>query len=1552
MNRKLTSLLFALLLFTASLLQAQEPGWDLAKSGGNIQSDKGLTIHRYSPSITYAGGYFSSSISFGLITIPGSGGEDGLLIRFTADGQAVWVNRIAGPGNERVLAITSDANGNVFATGYFEQTVGVSGTFVDSKGGKDIYLAKYSQAGLLLWVRTLGSVGDDMGTGVSCDAQGNVYLTSTYADSMTFIAKAADTVKYASAGGKDIAIIKFDENGRIMSHTRGGGVNDDISSDIVVYSGGVSFNGTFSSKTRFSNDSLVSKGLTDIFLANYSVDSVFRFSWLLGIGDTQSESADDIDIDPQGNVYVTGTTNGNVTIGQQTLNALGGTDGILAKVTPAKVVSWAQLIGGTGNDNCTGVSIDNAGNVMTTGVFSETVSFGASSLTSVGGSDIYVAKLNANGNTQWVKQGGSTSDDNAEAISHNGAGGAVITGSHGFETILSPFTLTGKGSDDFYMARVLDIAQNDLAVISINTPPAPFAPGKQAISATIKNTGSNTINTANIELYEGVIKRANKMLPAILNPGQTLDVSLDSISFNPASLTSLMAVAMLPNGQQDGNQGNNAVTRLVAPGLLKGIYTIGGKDPSFSTVAIATDYISNWGILDSVIFHVRPAIYDAQLRFGQIPGSTPLKPVIFKADPQTNQAPTISYTSRYTERNYVMLLDGTDNVQFNNVKVSAMSGILGNAIVLRNNTSSLLFDNVEINVSSTATGNGITIESTNSAQDLIIKNSLFNGGDYAIKSAYDTTLLSVNCTLINNVFATSKSGGVQLRNINNALIHGNSWKPSANANQGISIVKAIGNVKITNNVILDLKQGAAIAVHEAPGSMILGTTIANNMMTVGGNGSNGTGISLNNTGFAGIYHNTIKGSNTSLSAALFSINGGSNITSLNNIITNPDRCYGIAIAYNQAQTMPLSVSDFNVIKTDSGRIGQINDGITTSQYTTLPQWRLATSRDANSLSKNIAFSTDGLHLNGVDEQLFGDQTIKSIVDKDIDGDERRNSYIGADEIIPVITVLQQPERTITCDTTNAIIFVKATTTFNGSLTYQWTKNGVLLPNTNNDTLFISRASYQNEGFYRCIIKSNSGADSVLTNQAQLLVSTRTTILNDIQNQYTVAGGIAIFDVGAEVASVPPTHLAKYRWFRDTVEYTANTNTVTGVNTPRLTISNITVADAGARYRVIIEGACGSDTSSTAGIYLPGVLFARQPKDTTVCPNGNIRVSAEVYPTIAGMQLSYEWKKGFSSLSSLNTRYKGINTPTLTIDSLNASDTSSNYVLEVIVIANNARFFSNPVKILNYQATAIKKQPVSNQVCTKKPHTLTVEAQGSGLSYQWQRNDTNIIGATEATYTVPKMDSNLVGRYRAIVTGICGTTASNIANISLLQPLVILSQTPKDFVGNFTKSMILNVYAAGVDPLAYQWYKNGQKLDGENASVYAKSDASISDTGSYWCVISDRCDTITSEIIKVKLVPVSVDEGITADYATHGLQSIVPNPASDNIQARILSLVPGEAVISIHSILGASMIQPFTIMLDKGMNSIPINTDMLPSGTYLCTMRMNGIFTSHTFSIVK
>jgi hypothetical protein len=77
-----------------------------------------------------------------------------------------------------------------------------------------------------------------------------------------------------------------------------------------------------------------------------------------------------------------------------------------------------------------------------------------------------------------------------------------------------------------------------------------------------------------------------------------------------------------------------------------------------------------------------------------------------------------------------------------------------------------------------------------------------------------------------------------------------------------------------------------------------------------------------------------------------------------------------------------------------------------------------------------------------------------------------------------------------------------------------------------------------------------------------------------------------------------------------------------------------------------------------------------------------------------------------------------------------------------------------------------------------------------------------------------------------------------------------------------------------------------------------------------------------------------------------------NTGSDQVNAIVISFMPGDAMIEIHSILGTSMIPAFKVSVDKGYTDIPINIEHLAPGTYLCTMNMNGKVSTQTFTIVR
>ena len=134
---------------------------------------------------------------------------------------------------------------------------------------------------------------------------------------------------------------------------------------------------------------------------------------------------------------------------------------------PAQNYAWAKSMGGTIFDVGRGIAVDTAGNVYTTGGFQETVDFdpgiGIVNLTSAGGYDIFISKLDVLGNLVWTKNLGGTSDDYGQSIAVDYSGNVYTTGYFSGTVDFDPgagiFNLTSVGSIDIFVSK-LDASGN------------------------------------------------------------------------------------------------------------------------------------------------------------------------------------------------------------------------------------------------------------------------------------------------------------------------------------------------------------------------------------------------------------------------------------------------------------------------------------------------------------------------------------------------------------------------------------------------------------------------------------------------------------------------------------------------------------------------------------------------------------------------------------------------------------------------------------------------------------------------------------------------------------------------------------------------------------------------------------------------------------------------------------------------------------------------------------------------------------------------------------
>jgi hypothetical protein len=304
-----------------------------------------------------------------------------------ADGDLAWARGFGQTSDDIGYDIFVDAAGNVYTTGYFRGTVDFDpgpGTVELTSAGnsRDIFISKLDSGGNLVWAKAIGGVSNDFGWGIVADSSGNVYTTGDFVGTVDFDPGTgpAEVFPLTSVGSSDIFISKLDSNGNFAGAWAMGGTADDYGYGIFVDTAG------------------------NIYTTGYFKNTV--------------------DFDP-------GT--GPAEIYELTSASVDVEDVFICKLDSTGSFAWAKGIGGTGADVGLGISIYSTGNVYITGWFQGTVDFdpgiGTTSLTSSGGSyDIYVSKLDSNGNFVWARAMGGISEDIGQAVTVDTLGNVYTTG--------------------------------------------------------------------------------------------------------------------------------------------------------------------------------------------------------------------------------------------------------------------------------------------------------------------------------------------------------------------------------------------------------------------------------------------------------------------------------------------------------------------------------------------------------------------------------------------------------------------------------------------------------------------------------------------------------------------------------------------------------------------------------------------------------------------------------------------------------------------------------------------------------------------------------------------------------------------------------------------------------------------------------------------------------------------------------------------------------------------------------------------------------------------
>jgi hypothetical protein len=420
-------------------------GW--VQGGGGTNLDYGTAIALDNGGNVYATGFVNN----------GPGNEDGFLQKWDASGNHIWSKFVAGPAHDTDHDVALDGEGNVYVAGAYSNTVefdpGNSAADLTSEGLTDIFVIKYDADGNFIWVKSVGGISSDGGYGITADESGNVYVTGIYVNTVDFDPGVGIST-LTSAGFADVFVLKLDSEGNFLWAKSMGGPGSDYSFDVAVDGNGNIFTtGYFNDTADFDpgtgTSNLTSQGQGDLFISK--LDSSGDFVWAQRMGGSSFDAGIEIAVDGLGNMY----TVGYLDVGRSH-------DVFLGKLDGNGNLLWAHVVGGESYDTGYGIALDASGNVYYTGDFSGTVDFdpgaGTSSLTSTGASDIFISKLDSDGNFVWAKNLGGTSADSGDGIVVHDSGSLYIVGTFSdtvdFDPGAGTSTLTSAGSLDVFIARL------------------------------------------------------------------------------------------------------------------------------------------------------------------------------------------------------------------------------------------------------------------------------------------------------------------------------------------------------------------------------------------------------------------------------------------------------------------------------------------------------------------------------------------------------------------------------------------------------------------------------------------------------------------------------------------------------------------------------------------------------------------------------------------------------------------------------------------------------------------------------------------------------------------------------------------------------------------------------------------------------------------------------------------------------------------------------------------------------------------------------------------
>jgi hypothetical protein len=419
-----------------------------ASRAGGSSPVRGLAVSALDDGSAILTGNFAGTAFFGSSTVTSAGSFDVFVAKIDPNGSWQWATRAGGTANNRSRSVTALNDGSAIVAGAFGGTGSFGATTLTSAGSFDAFVAKVGANGSWQWATRAGGTEEVEGRSVSALADGSAIITGHFEGTASF-----GTTTLTSAGSIDVFVAKIDANGTWQWATRAGGSSGAQSRSISALADGSAIvTGFFHGTASFGTTPITSAGGSDAFIAK--IDANGTWQWVTRAGGPNHDSGHSVSELADGSAVLIGRFQGTASFGATTLTSAGFVDVFAAKVGADGTWQWVTHSGVTSYAYGEAVSALADGSAIVTGYFGGTASFGATPVTSAGGSDAFIAKVGANGAWQWAVRAGGTSSAEGHSVSALGDGSAIITGYFEGSAAFGSTNLISSGSSDAFAAKI------------------------------------------------------------------------------------------------------------------------------------------------------------------------------------------------------------------------------------------------------------------------------------------------------------------------------------------------------------------------------------------------------------------------------------------------------------------------------------------------------------------------------------------------------------------------------------------------------------------------------------------------------------------------------------------------------------------------------------------------------------------------------------------------------------------------------------------------------------------------------------------------------------------------------------------------------------------------------------------------------------------------------------------------------------------------------------------------------------------------------------------